>query len=223
MASKNASRGESKNRARVDGVGAGDVCERFSSVATADCVAPLVRGELARSAQALPACLSRLPAFAGSGADQFALELRQAAEHGQHQPPVCGRCVGPHVGEGSKLGFLAADCRQSVEKVSGRACQTGRGVSPSPCRRGRFRPATGDAVAGRSWLRSPLPETPSWLQRREADAPAPPRFVHPSILVRTRRSSADCAINLRRKKAQSNQRTAVLAQVFNFCNGAGVR
>src|SRR5208337_3356819 len=46
------------------------------------------------------------PAFSGSCADQFALELCQAAEHGEHQPPVRGRDVGPCVAQGSETGLL---------------------------------------------------------------------------------------------------------------------
>ena len=39
----------------ADVVAAGDVAERFTPVAPANRLAPLVRGELERSAQALPA------------------------------------------------------------------------------------------------------------------------------------------------------------------------
>jgi hypothetical protein len=79
----------------VDVVAAGDVAERFAPVAAAYGLAPLVRGELERSAQALPARLGPRAAFASAGADQFALELRQPAEHGEHQTPVRSRRVGP--------------------------------------------------------------------------------------------------------------------------------
>jgi hypothetical protein len=107
----------------VDVVAAGDVAERFASVTSANRLTPLVRGELEGSAQALPTRLRPLPAFAGAGADQLALELRQSAEHGQHQTPVRGRRVGPRVGEGSKPGFLAGDRGEGVEKIACRACQ----------------------------------------------------------------------------------------------------
>jgi hypothetical protein len=68
--------GQPRNRARVDVVAASDVAECFAPVAAANRFAPLVRGELERSAQALPARLRPRAAFAGAGADQFALELR---------------------------------------------------------------------------------------------------------------------------------------------------
>jgi hypothetical protein len=117
------SRRQSRNRARVDVVAAGDVTKRFAPVAAANRLAPLVRGELEWSAQALPPCLRPRAAFASAGADQFSLELRQSAEHGQHQTPVRRGCVGPRVREGSKPGFLSGDPRESVEKIAGRARQ----------------------------------------------------------------------------------------------------
>jgi hypothetical protein len=56
----------------VDVVAAGDVGEGFAPVAAAKRRAALVRGELEGAAQALPARLGPLPAFAGVGTDQFA-------------------------------------------------------------------------------------------------------------------------------------------------------
>jgi hypothetical protein len=53
-------------------------------------------------------------AFAGAGADQFALELGKPAEHGQHQAPVRGRRVGPCVMQRTKARALAGDRRQRV-------------------------------------------------------------------------------------------------------------
>ena len=49
----------------------GDVGEGFALVAAAKRRAALVRGELEGAAQALPARLGSLPAFAGVGTDQF--------------------------------------------------------------------------------------------------------------------------------------------------------
>ena len=62
-------------------------------------------------------------AFAGAGADQIALELRQAAEHGQHKAAVRRRGVGPCVAERTESGLLAGDRRERVEKIAGRARQ----------------------------------------------------------------------------------------------------
>ena len=55
----------------MDVVAAGDVSEGFAPVAAAKRRAALVRGELEGAAQALPARLGPLPAFAGVGTDQF--------------------------------------------------------------------------------------------------------------------------------------------------------
>jgi hypothetical protein len=90
----------------VDVVAAGDFAKWFAPVAAANRLAPLVRGKLEGAAQALPTRFGPLPAFAGASTDQFALELRQPAEHGQ-QSQAAVRRVGPRVGEGSKPGFLA--------------------------------------------------------------------------------------------------------------------
>jgi hypothetical protein len=49
------------NRAPVDVVAAGDVAERFVPVATASRLAPMMRGELEGSAQALPVRLDGHP------------------------------------------------------------------------------------------------------------------------------------------------------------------
>ena len=158
----------------MDVVAAGDFAKRFALIAAANRFAPLVRGQLEGSPQTLPARLGPLPASAGVDADQFTLELCQSAEDGQHQTPVRGRRVGSCVGEGSKPGLLGSDRREGVEKVESSA-PAGRAGPLSPHRRGHSRPTTGEAAACRSWLRSPLPGTLSWLRQREASAPAPPR------------------------------------------------
>jgi hypothetical protein len=75
---------EPRNRTRVDVIAARDVGERFAQVAAANRLAPLMRGELEGSAQALPVRLGTRPALARAGADQLALKLCQPAQHGQH-------------------------------------------------------------------------------------------------------------------------------------------
>jgi hypothetical protein len=44
-------------------------------------------------------CLRPGAAFTGAGLDQFALELGQAAQDGQHQPTVGRGGVGPRIGQ----------------------------------------------------------------------------------------------------------------------------
>ncbi len=58
--------------------------------------------------------LGPLAALPGAGADQLALELREASQHGEHEPPVRRRGVRPGVGQGSESG---ADFRNGVERV----------------------------------------------------------------------------------------------------------
>jgi hypothetical protein len=104
-------------------VAACDVAERFAPVAAANRLAPLVRGEFEGSPQALPSRLRPIPAFAGAGADQLALELGESAENGQHQTPVCRR-VGPRVAERAEPDFLLLDDRpERVQQIAGRARQ----------------------------------------------------------------------------------------------------
>jgi hypothetical protein len=52
------------------------------------CLVALMRSELARASEAHTTLLCSLAAFAGPGADQLALELGQASEHGDHQLAV---------------------------------------------------------------------------------------------------------------------------------------
>jgi hypothetical protein len=73
------------------------------------------------------------------------------------------------------------------------------------------------AVAGRSWLRSPLRGTPfrSGGQDGVLARLALPVREYPRIAADHR---LDCAINFRKKKPQSDQRGRALAEVFNFRN-----
>lgn len=62
-------------------------------------------------------------AFAGAGTDQVALELRQAAEHGEHKATVRRRGVGPCIAKRPEPGLLAGDRRKGIEKIACRARQ----------------------------------------------------------------------------------------------------
>ena len=55
-------------------------------------------------------------AFAGAGADQIALYVRETAEHGNHQPPRAGRCVRPRLREAEKLPAGVDDLFDDGEK-----------------------------------------------------------------------------------------------------------
>jgi uncharacterized repeat protein (TIGR03803 family) len=59
-------------------------------VAALDRLADLMRGQLRLPSHFHAAFLGAFPALAGAGADQIALELGKASQHGQHQPPVRG-------------------------------------------------------------------------------------------------------------------------------------
>ena len=125
-------------------------------------------------------------AFARPRADQLALELGQPAQHGQHQPPVRGRGVGPCVAEGSEPGLAVGDRRRGCSTGRGWIAPAGRAASPSARRRRRAGRAPCEAGRGRSWLRSPSRGTPWRLRPSAAGAPAPPRSGRPSRLVHSR-------------------------------------
>jgi hypothetical protein len=74
-------------------------------------------------------------------ADQFALELGEAAEDGQHQSAVRRGGVGPGVAERAKADVLAAEQREDVEQVARRARQPvePRDSKTSPARSERSR------------------------------------------------------------------------------------
>ena len=70
-----------------------------------------------------PRALARIAAFAGAGADQLALELGKAAEHGQHQAPVRRRGVRPCVAERAETGSGLRYRVEDVQEVAGRSRQ----------------------------------------------------------------------------------------------------
>ena len=82
-----------------------------------------MRGEFRLSSQFHAARLGTGTAFARSGANQFALEFGEPAEHCEHEPPMRGRGVRPCVRKRTKARALVGDLRQYVEKVARRARQ----------------------------------------------------------------------------------------------------
>ena len=62
-------------------------------------------------------------AFAGTGANEFALELGEAAKHCQHKPSVRGCRVRPCIGERAESGSGLRYGVQRVEKVARRSGQ----------------------------------------------------------------------------------------------------
>jgi hypothetical protein len=94
--------------------------KRFVAVVAAlDRLAYLVIGEFEFRPHFHAPAPWRVPAFAGPGAYQLALELCQPAQHGQHQASVRGRGIGPCVAKGLKSGFLRGDCCNRVEEIAG--------------------------------------------------------------------------------------------------------
>jgi hypothetical protein len=65
--------------------------------------------------------LGAAPVLSGAGADKIALNIGQAAEYGQHQPPGAGAGVGPRLGQGSELRLGVRDALDDGEQVKGAA------------------------------------------------------------------------------------------------------
>src|SRR4051794_36142239 len=87
--SKRSSRRQPRNRPAAHIIAAADLGERFVSTFTAhNCLALLVRRQFRFAAKLDAARLSAGAAFAGTGANQVAFELRQAAKHSQHKATV---------------------------------------------------------------------------------------------------------------------------------------
>jgi hypothetical protein len=128
-----------------------DVRLRLASTQPPDSFLPLVRGELARSAEPHAAILGALPAIAGARNDQRALELGQATEHREHQLTVRRGAVRPCIAQRAEastaLGQLGNELRRertALSLVAMGACVP-TGISS-------FSRASSGASA--SWLRS---------------------------------------------------------------------
>lgn len=107
----------------ADIVRPGDLPCWLARVAPLQSLVPLVGGELRLAAHLHATGLGELAALAGARADQLALELSQAAQHGEHQASVgCGG-ISPGIAQGPESGLAAGDGRQGVEKIAGRARQ----------------------------------------------------------------------------------------------------
>ena len=130
----------------MDVVAAGDLAHRLAGVAPLDRLPPLVRGELRLAAKPHAVCLRSGSALGRADADQLALELGQPAQHGDDQPAVGGRRVGPRVAQGTEGGSLVGHGGQGVEQVAG---GPGQAVEP----RHHQHVAGGELVEHRTSLR----------------------------------------------------------------------
>ena len=88
---------EPRNRRMAHIVGAGDLGQCLTAVASFHRLAFLVRRELRRTAEPHAAGLGSRTALTGPGADQVAFELGQPAEHGQHEAAMGRGGIGPAI------------------------------------------------------------------------------------------------------------------------------
>ena len=80
----------------------------------------LVLRQLRRSAHVDTASASLLPSIPGAGANKFALKFREAAQYGQHQPPVRRGCVRPCVSQRAKSSSSLCYRVDYVEEIARR-------------------------------------------------------------------------------------------------------
>jgi hypothetical protein len=71
-------------------IAAGEFGKRGTLRPPPPCLGLLRVSEFRGSAHALPALLRPAASLGGAGADKVALQVRQAAQHGNHQPPGAG-------------------------------------------------------------------------------------------------------------------------------------
>jgi hypothetical protein len=71
----------------------------------------------------LPTGLGAIPSLCRPGANQVSLNIGQAAEYRQHQPPGACAGVGPRLGRGSKLRLGVHDALDDAKQVEGAARQ----------------------------------------------------------------------------------------------------
>ena len=100
-------------------VGAGDINQRFACIPALPCLLALKGIQLDRAAHMHTACPGTGAPFTGAGADQFTLELGQAAEDGQDQAAMRGRGIGPGIGERLEGGTCLTDAIEDVEQIAG--------------------------------------------------------------------------------------------------------
>jgi hypothetical protein len=81
---------------------------------------PLRWAESRGSPHRLSLGLGAAPAFGGAGADKIALDIGQAAQYREHQPPGAGAGVGPRLGQGSESRLGVHDPLDDAEQVEGR-------------------------------------------------------------------------------------------------------
>ena len=106
------------DRGGINVVGASDISLRLASGQPLQCFLPLMRRQLARPTEPNTALLRSLAALARPSPDQLTLELSQATKHGQHQPTVGARGIGPSILEALEAGATIEDGRDHVEQVA---------------------------------------------------------------------------------------------------------
>src|SRR5438045_4145218 len=108
----------------ADIVAARDLGHRLTTLAASQRLALLMWGEFRSTAEPYAAGFRPCPPLASSRTDQFALELGEPAQDGQHQATMRGGGIRPGIAERTETGTFAGDCRERVQKIAGRARQT---------------------------------------------------------------------------------------------------
>lgn len=110
---------ETANCAVADIESTSDVHERFSGLSSTNGFPSLMRRKLWPSAQLNAVCLCSSASLPSPYSDQFAFELGEATQHGQHQSAVRGGRIRPCITKRTKADPLISNRSKDVEKISG--------------------------------------------------------------------------------------------------------
>jgi len=99
------------NRGSINGIGPRHIGHRLARMKALERFLALMRRHLGGTAELHASGLRTDSTLTRPGADQFALELRKAAEHGQHQPAVGRRRIGPAIFERFEASTALAEVR----------------------------------------------------------------------------------------------------------------
>jgi hypothetical protein len=118
VARKRAVTQQPADRGGIDVVGASDISLRLATRQPLQCLLALMRRHLARPSEPNTTLLRPLAALAGPSPDQLTLELSQATKHGQHQPTVGARGIGPSILEALEASATLGNRRDDIEQIA---------------------------------------------------------------------------------------------------------
>lgn len=158
-----------RNRCDADRVAACELRKGFSVASTCSCLGTLCWRQLRGTTHMLPSVLSSTPAFGSPGADEIALDIREATEDRDHQPAGAGARVRPGLRNRPKLRSRINDFLYDAEQVEG---APGKPVDPG----------YSDDIPGPDLLEqlqklSSVGPSPAYFLLKESGAPSRPELI----------------------------------------------